>query len=285
MKKSAAKKSARARPAPALRHSPANGPTLRANRPLTTEPFRSIHDYLSHKLGREIVSGQYRPGDQLPNEIDLRGQLSVSRAALREAYRVLTAKGLITSRQNVGTRVRPKSEWNMLDPEVLLWHLDAGPSEEFLVNLFDLRRIVEPAAAERAARVGAREAIAEIKTAFDDMARSKDGAGDLIGADVRFHRAILTATQNPLIGTLGALIQTALVGSFKMGWPSAATMSEVRLREHQVILDAILVHDGEAARARMTALLDVSMHDVRRALARNRPPQTPVAKPQRSSRP
>ena len=284
MKKSVAKSGARPRPVPVSRHSPANGPTLRANRPLTTEPFRSIHDYLSHKLGREIVSSQYRPGDQLPNEIDLRDQLSVSRAALREAYRVLTAKGLITSRQNVGTRVRPRSEWNMLDPEVLLWHLDAGPSEEFLVNLFDLRRIVEPAAAERAARVGARRAIDEINTAYDDMARSKDGAGDLVGADVRFHRAILAATHNPLIGTLGALIQTALVGSFRMGWPSAARMSDVRLREHRVILDAILAHDGDAARERMTALLEVSMNDVRRALARKRPTQTPPARQQRSSR-
>src|SRR5437763_6451224 len=66
-------------------------------RPLTSEPFRNIHDYLSHKLGREIVGGFYQPGDQLPNELDLRDHLSVSRAALREAYRVLTAKGLITS--------------------------------------------------------------------------------------------------------------------------------------------------------------------------------------------
>jgi DNA-binding GntR family transcriptional regulator len=61
-------------------------------------------------------------------------------------------------------------------------------------------------------------------------------------------------------------------------------MSDVRLREHRVILDAILAHDGDAARERMTALLEVSMNDVRRALARNRPTQTPPARQQRSSR-
>jgi len=229
-------------------------------------PIRNVHDYLANKLGREIVGGIYQPGEQLPNEIDLREHLSVSRTALREAYRVLAAKGLISSRQNVGTRVRPRSEWNMLDPEVLIWSLESGPSEQFIVDLFDLRQMIEPAAAARAARQGSRDAVAEIEAAFDEMVFSKDGAGDLIGADVRFHQAILSATHNPLIGTLGALIHTALVGSFKMGWPSAATMSDVRLTQHRVVLEAILTHSPEDARARMTTLLDVSMDDVRRAL-------------------
>jgi DNA-binding FadR family transcriptional regulator len=269
MKKPLQKTIDSARPIPTSRDSQVKVPGVGPRRPLTSEPFRNIHEYLSHKLGREIVSGFYQPGDQLPNEIDLREHLSVSRAALREAYRVLAAKGLITSRQNVGTRVRARTEWNMLDPDVLHWHLDAGPSEEFLVNLFDLRQIIEPAAAARAARLGSTQAIAEIGAAYDDMAHGKDGAGDLIGADIRFHRAILVATQNPLIGTLGALIHTALVGSFNMGWPSAATMTDVRLMQHRVILEAILARDADAARTRMTTLLDVSMSDIRRAFGQD----------------
>lgn len=227
---------------------------------------RNIHDYLANRLGREIVGGVYKPGDQLPNEYALRDQLAVSRTALREAYRVLTAKGLISSRPNVGTRVRPRSDWNMLDPAVLSWQLEAGPSEEFIVDLFDLRQIVEPAAAARAARHGSPAAVARIEEAFADMARSKDGAGDLIGADVRFHQAILAATHNPLIANLGALIHTALVGSFRLGWPSAATMSDVRLMQHRGILDSILARDVDKARARMEALLEVSMNDIRRGL-------------------
>ena len=229
-------------------------------------PVRNIHEYLATRLGREIVGGHYQPGDQLPNEIDLRDQLSVSRTALREAYRVLGAKGLIVSRQNVGTRVRPRADWNMLDPDVLIWHLEAGPSEQFVVDLFDLRQMIEPPAAARAAHMGDPEAVAEIEAAFADMAHSKDGEGDLIGADVRFHQAILAATHNPLIGTLGALIHTALVGSFKLGWPAAATMSDVRLAQHRDVLDAILARQPEDARHRMATLLDISMDDVRRGL-------------------
>ena len=233
---------------------------------LAAEPPRNIHDYLATRLGREIVGGVYQPGDQLPNEFDLREQLAVSRTALREAYRVLGAKGLIVSRQNVGTRVRPRSHWNMLDPDVLIWHLDAGPSEQFIVDLFDLRQMIEPAAAARAAHMGEPDAIARIEAAFEDMAHSKDGGGDLIGADVRFHQMILAATDNPLVGTLGVLIHTALVGSFKLGWPAAATMSDVRLAQHRDILEAILARQPDEARHRMTTLLDVSMDDVRRAL-------------------
>jgi DNA-binding FadR family transcriptional regulator len=234
--------------------------------PAAVEPVRNIHEYLATKLGREIVGGVYQPGDQLPNEIELHSQLSVSRTALREAYRVLGAKGLIASRQNVGTRVRPRSDWNMLDPDVLIWHLDAGPSEAFIVDLFDLRQMIEPAAAARAAHLGDAEAIAKIAEAYDAMADNKDGDGDLIGADVRFHQGILAATRNPLVGTLGALIHTALVGSFRLGWPSAATMSDVRLAQHRDVLDAIRAHQPEEARYRMTLLLDISMDDIRRAL-------------------
>lgn len=241
-------------------------PRDNASAVLSEEPARNIHDYLARKLGREIVGGTYQPGDQLPNEIDLRKHLSVSRTALREAYRVLAAKGLITSRQNVGTRVRPREEWNMLDADVLRWHLAAGPDEEFILDLFELRQIFEPAAAARAARLGSPEAIARIAAAFEEMARSRDGSGDIIGADVRFHQAILAATHNPMIGGLGAMIHTALVGSFTLGWPSADTMSDVRLHQHRAILDAIRAGDAEHARACSTTLLEVSMDDVRRAL-------------------
>lgn len=250
----------------AVRGSTAGGSDAAARRWSEIEPVRNIHEYLATSLGRDIVGGHYKPGDQLPSEIALRNQLSVSRTALREAYRVLGAKGLIVSRQNVGTRVRPRSQWNMLDPDVLAWHLETGPSEKFIVDLFDLRQMIEPPAAARAAHHGQGDAVAEIAAAYDQMAASKDGDGDLIGADVRFHQAILGATHNPMIGALGALIHTALVGSFKLGWPSAATMSDVRLAQHRGILDAILAHDGNEARTRMAMLLEVSMDDVRRGL-------------------
>jgi DNA-binding FadR family transcriptional regulator len=113
---------------------------------------RNIHTSLAGRLGREIVSGIYPPGSLLPNAADMCGRFSVSRTALREAYSVLTAKAMIVARPKIGTRVRPKADWNMLDPEVLSWHLQTTPTESFVAELFVLRQMVEPEAAALAAK-------------------------------------------------------------------------------------------------------------------------------------
>lgn len=229
---------------------------------------RNLHKFLANSLGREIVSGVYKPGEQLPTELDLRDRLAVSRTALREAYRVLAAKGLIASRPNVGTRVRPRQDWNLLDPDVLGWLLEVAPTIEFITDLFDLRQMIEPEAAARAASLGGSTALARIADAYADMERFKDGAGDLVKADLRFHQAILAATGNALVGALGGLIHIALVGSFKLSWDGAARMSGQRLLQHRAVLDAIRERQPDAARARMGELLRVTIGDLRRGLKR-----------------
>lgn len=233
-------------------------------------PFgRNIHESLANILGTEIVGGVHAPGALLPNEFEMRERFSVSRTALREAYRVLTAKGLIASRPKVGTRVRPKSDWNMLDPEVLAWHLQTVPTEAFVTDLFALRQMVEPPAAAIAATLRPAAAIARIESAYADMKRCQGGSGDIIDADLRFHLAILEATGNHFIGALGSLIHAALLGSFKLGWESPAKMQDNRLVQHRQVFEAI--RDGKAAAAEeaMRILLRDSIDDVREFLRRN----------------
>ena len=112
---------------------------------------RNIYSQLAGRLGQEIVAGVYPPGTLLPNAQDMCARFSVSRTALREAYSILSAKALILARPKIGTRVRPKSDWNLLDPEVLAWHLPATPNEHLVDDLFVLRQMVEPEAAALAA--------------------------------------------------------------------------------------------------------------------------------------
>ena len=107
-----------------------NAPAQRDGEDVPLE--RNIHAYLTGKLGREIVGGTFPPGALLPNAFEMCARFSVSRTALREAYSMLTAKALIVARPKVGTRVRPKADWNMLDPEVLAWHIQTVPTEEFV---------------------------------------------------------------------------------------------------------------------------------------------------------
>ena len=99
----------------------------------------------------EIVGGARKPGEVLGGEIEASAALGVSRTAYREAIRILSAKGLVESRPKAGTRVLPRRFWNVLDPDVLAWTFEGEPDTEFILDLFELRAVVEPAASALAA--------------------------------------------------------------------------------------------------------------------------------------
>src|SRR5438034_2683712 len=129
-------------------------------------PEQSLHGRIVHAIGRRILSGDLRPGDLLPAEPDL----GASRTVVREAVKVLAAKGLVESRPKTGTRVRPRDAWNLLDPDVLTWQQDgAAASEELLRKLTEVRRIIEPAAAELAAARADAADIAALERALEAM--------------------------------------------------------------------------------------------------------------------
>jgi DNA-binding FadR family transcriptional regulator len=229
---------------------------------------RNLHERIANTLGERIVAGINPPGRALPTEIELCTSLAVSRSALREAFKLLAAKRLIVSRQKVGTLIRPRAEWNMLDPEVLAWHLRAAPTDAFVTGLFEVRKIVEPAAAALAAERRTPEAMARIDAALADMFRFQGGAGDLAGADLRFHQGILDATVNHFLASFGAVIDSSLVASFQLSWDAGLHTPEYSLQQHQGVADAIRERQPEQAGAVMTQLLVSAMEDVREGLLR-----------------
>lgn len=212
------------------------------------------------------MAGVYPPGSLLPSATEMCARFSVSRTALREAYSRLNAKALIVARPKIGTRVRPNADWNLLDPEVLAWHLQARPTEHFVDDLFVLRQMVEPAAAALAASSRSRATVERIAEAYGRMDRFKNGAGDLIGADLEFHMGILEATENPFLAALGGLIQTALECTFQLSWQGARRIQDDRLLQHRAIFEAIRDRAPELARDRMSELLSDSIGDVREFL-------------------
>src|SRR5258705_12072817 len=128
---------------------------------------KSMHARIVQELGIEIVSGRLSPGERLPAEASLCEKYGVSRPVLREATRVLVAKGLVISKPRVGSVVRPREDWHMLDPDVLYWTLSNIPEGEFFLSLMTVRRIIEPAAAALAATAASEEDIARIRAAYD----------------------------------------------------------------------------------------------------------------------
>jgi DNA-binding FadR family transcriptional regulator len=230
---------------------------------------RNLHEKIANTLGLAIVGGEHPEGSLLPTEIELCARLSVSRSALREAFKLLGAKRLIQSRQKVGTTVRPRTEWNMLDPDVLAWSLSAAPTDAFFSGLFEVRQIVEPAAAALSAERRSEQALQLIAEAMADMERFQTGdVARLTEADLRFHQGILDATGNAFLADLGAVIENALRGSFQLSWQNGRSRPDLALRQHQRVLDAIRARDPEAARDAMTVLLGGAIADVRLSLSR-----------------
>ena len=216
-------------------------------------------------IGRDIIGGVFQPGTKLPDETFMRQRYAASRTALREAYSKLAAKGLIVARPKVGTSVRPQSAWNMLDPEVLGWHLQTRPAAAIATELYVLRRMVEPPASALAARMHDAESLARIEQAYEDMKAHSASEVELIEADLRFHIAILTATRNHFIGAFSALIHAAMVSTFSISWRGAVGIKAERLKQHGDVLAAIAMRDSDLAQARMETLLDDSLNDVRDA--------------------
>ena len=160
---------------------------------------------IAEKLGTDILNGVYKPNELVPGELELCRRLGASRTVVREAFKLLAAKGLIVSRKRAGTSVRPREAWHMLDEDVLAWRFGSGRAEpKFVFDLLHARAVVEPAAAAMAARRHTPQTFAVIENAFADMAQMAHDAAQFAAPDIRFHRAILTATDNDVMMAFGA---------------------------------------------------------------------------------
>lgn len=211
------------------------------------------------------MNGDFQPGETLPNADDLGEMLGISRTVLREAVKVLAGKGLVVARPKTGTKVLPRSNWNFLDPDILLWRYSDAPSEKDVNALFELRRAIEPVAAALAARNAEAEEVAVLQKALEEMEAAGDNGALFAEPDLQFHKTILTMTGNELIGSLGALIETALMMSFRLSDHNPAGQSH-SLPMHKEVLNRIVLGDGPGAHKAMAALIDGAEQDVRRGL-------------------
>ena len=238
-------------------------------------PHAGQHGRLVHTIGRRIVTGEIRPGEQLPTPARVRA----SRGVVREAVKVLAAKGLVVSRPKTGTRVRPPESWNLLDPDVLAWRQEGLSPGAFLGKLTEVRLIIEPGAAELAARQAGPDQVRSLQLALRDMRdaldRSPPDYEAYNEADVRFHTAIVQACDNDVLERMGAIVNTALLVAFHAAI-RVPGLAQASLPRHQAILDAIRRHQPHRARATMSRLVantGRSIGKLPRALPRRTPDQ------------
>jgi DNA-binding FadR family transcriptional regulator len=226
---------------------------------------RRLRGAVAHYLGTAIVSGQIAPGEKLTGEIANAEALDVSRGAYREAVQVLTAKGLVESRPKAGTRVLPRSRWNILDPTVLAWAFAAEPDMAFVRDLFELRAVVEPAAARFAAERRDKDDIKAMKDALARMRRHTLATEAGRAADRAFHDALLHATHNNAMMALSASIGAAVSWTTEFKQRSRALPRDP-VPDHARVCDAIAAGDADAAGAAMRALVDLALEDTRSAM-------------------
>ncbi|RAV07578.1 GntR family transcriptional regulator [Mycolicibacterium sp. GF69] len=216
----------------------------------------ALHGNLLTALGTAIVSGEYPAGQVLTLD-GVSARHGLSRSVAREAVRVLESMGLVESRRRVGITVQPFDKWNVFDPRLIRWRLDAGDRAALLVSLSELRRGFEPAAAALAARRADPDQCRVMAAAVSDMVMH-GRAGDLdayLEADKLFHWTLLEASGNEMFRALGGVVAEVLAGRTHHGMmPERPNPAAIDL--HDEVARAIRLRDEAAAEQAMRAIID-----------------------------
>lgn len=221
-----------------------------------------VHGSVVRWLGSMVLAGEAGPGELLPREDELAAKFGVGRSSVREAIKVLSAKGLVEARPRVGLRVRPRSDWSLLDPMVLSWHPDLTGDHALMTSLIEARRIIEPPGAGLAAERASAADLAAIEGAYLAMEAAIPNDADACGeADVAFHRSIVVASGNDVLRALAGTIEAALRAVF-MVTNRLMDRQSAALASHREVLERIRFRDGAGATEAMNRLLVIAAQDI-----------------------
>ncbi|NBX53831.1 MAG: FadR family transcriptional regulator [Betaproteobacteria bacterium] len=220
-------------------------------------------------LGCRIVAGQYAVGSTLPPEPAMCESFGVSRTVVRESIKSLVAKGLLITGPKLGTRVLPEEQWNWFDPDVVSWLSQQRLSADFLRDLQELRRIVEPAAIRLAAQRASPQDLASIEMAFAGMKNAVENGGDYVSHDLRFHQGLLLASGNRLLVQMSKALSALLRTSFEISTAKKNGPAE-SLSMHKDVLEAVSAKQPDRAESAILRLIDGAKFDIEAVLASRR---------------
>lgn len=229
--------------------------------PLTTaEPASGLNltGRIVHELGRAIVTERFTQESGFPYEAQLCEQYGASRSIVREAVKMLTAKGLLRARQRAGTAVQPEKNWNLLDPDVLKWLLERDFSIDLLIDFTEMRMSIEPRAAGLAADCANGSQRAEIVKAIDRMFAAERGEDDPLEADIAFHRAVIEASNNRFMRQFADLSEATLRFSIRRT-NAYASVTRASAINHRKVANAIIEGDCHNASALMRELIEAAL--------------------------
>ena len=231
-----------------------------------------LYEFVVEDLGLKIIKGEYKPGDTLPNEEMLSREFDVSRGVLREATKVLVKKGLIRLKPKIGTQIQPQRQWNLFDPDVLVWKFEAGDKIKFLENIIEVRRIIESEAAKLAAKRAGEEEVSLIRSSYDKMVNFLDDKDnysydEYIKLDIQFHTSILEACRNELFSQIGYTIRQALLTARQSDKKDIKSQKKT-LPLHLDIVNAIENHMPEEAYSATQSLVCEIWKEIKEKISR-----------------
>lgn len=228
-------------------------------------PRQNLSGQVVHQIGLSIMRSDFKPGETLASEPELSLQFNVSRPVMREALKILSAKGLIESRPRTGTKVRPRADWNILDPAVIGWLYEVGPDRSFLDALCEVRLMFEPTAARLAAARATNEETRTVEECYRRMEEGVNAPETYIPADLAFHAAICSAAHNEMLRKITETLTTSLyVSRLVTSRLPGANLAAMPL--HWSVTEAIRGRDEQAAEEAMRKLVILTTNDIQRAL-------------------
>jgi DNA-binding FadR family transcriptional regulator len=220
---------------------------------------RNFHSFVINEIGLGVASGDFPLGSILPGDAEMMDRYGVSRTVLREAVKTLEAKGLVEARAKVGTRVQPRSRWNLFDRQVLFWIFHARPEAGFIDSLIELRQTLEAQAAGLGAVRRSAEQVRMMRYWLQqhDLSASMPEPCGL--AEYEMHRLVFEASHNPLLRSATGLVEFALASALR----ARIARGETEFAAPKAALYTALVQSVEEGNAdhAVTAMQQILMVD------------------------
>ncbi|MFW5737109.1 MAG: FadR/GntR family transcriptional regulator [Halanaerobium sp.] len=214
-----------------------------------------VYEQIIEQIREMIYEGELKKGDKLPSERQLKKDLGVSRASIREAFSALEMIGLIESRPGEGTFIRKCFDEDIFNPLSLILLLNDNVAEELL----ELRRVLEIDCVKLAAERATEVEIVEMGAYIDDLLSSSGYEEKSIKADKMFHYSIARASGNKVLMFFMRSISEAMDFHIKNTRTKLVSKEETMsdfAKQHQEIFKALKEHDSEQAAAEMKKHLD-----------------------------
>ncbi|MFI1092529.1 FadR/GntR family transcriptional regulator [Streptomyces sp. NPDC020917] len=226
---------------------------------------RGVHGRMVQLMAERILTGELAEGATL-DLLALQREFGVSRTTIREALRVLAAKGLVDARPKRGTFVRSRADWNLFDSDLLRWQSVHHAQPGLFDDLSELCSIIAPGAATLAAARATEDDLVSLEAALAGVATAGADAPAAFASAIGFLRALLAASHNELLARMDVVIETCLAEWDPAMHPVHAAGDLVPLL--RAVVNAIRRRDPEQSALAMRTLPAMARHDAVKPHAR-----------------